>query len=96
MAHLLRAVDPLRYTFYIDELPVYRTSAAVSHIPEPIYLTCEVNDGGWSGYVPAGGFGSREASTRGWSGLGPRVDAAAVILFALTHSRRDSPDVRSH
>ena len=54
---------PSGYTFYIDEQPVFRTSAAVSNIPEDIYLTCEVRDNTWAGNIPAGGYGSREAST---------------------------------
>jgi hypothetical protein len=54
---------PSGYTFYIDEQPVFQTSAAVSHIPEHIYLTCEVRDNTWAGNIPAGGYGSREAST---------------------------------
>ncbi|BDG03424.1 glycoside hydrolase family 16 protein [Anaeromyxobacter oryzae] len=52
-------------TFYIDEIPVWTTSAALSHRPEPIYVTCEVWDGAWDGSVPAGGYGTRETSTTG-------------------------------
>ena len=55
--------DPSGYTFYIDEQQVFRTTAAVSHIPEHIYLTCEVRDNTWAGNIPVGGYGSREAST---------------------------------
>jgi beta-glucanase (GH16 family) len=50
-------------TFYIDEIPVYATSKAVSHRPEEIYLTCEVRSGSWAGYIPAGGYGSLASST---------------------------------
>lgn len=50
-------------TFYIDDLPVFASSKAVSHRPESIYLTCEVRNGSWAGYVPPGGYGSRERST---------------------------------
>jgi beta-glucanase (GH16 family) len=53
------------YTFYVDGLPLWSTSEAVSQRPEAIYLTCEVDDGGWAGDVPPGGYGAREASTTG-------------------------------
>lgn len=53
------------HTFYIDDVPMWTTSAAVSHIPEPIYLSCEIQDGDWAGFIPAGGYGSLEASTSG-------------------------------
>lgn len=51
------------YTFYIDDLPVWTTDAAISHRSEYLQLTCEVDDAGWAGYVPPGGYGSRETST---------------------------------
>ncbi len=51
------------YSFYIDEKPVFQTSAAVSNVSQNIYLTCEVLDHSWAGDVPAGGYGSRDTST---------------------------------
>lgn len=51
------------YTFYIDDLPVWTTDAAVSHRSEYLQLTCEVADASWAGYVPPGGYGSRASST---------------------------------
>jgi beta-glucanase (GH16 family) len=51
------------YTFYIDEKPVFSTRAAVSHIPQPLYLTCEVKNDSWAGFIPPGGYGPREKST---------------------------------
>jgi beta-glucanase (GH16 family) len=51
------------HTFYIDDLPVWTTDAAISHRSEYLQLTCEVADASWAGYVPAGGYGSRATST---------------------------------
>lgn len=53
------------YTFYIDEVPVFMTSKAMSYQPEPIYLCCEVLNGEWDGYIPAGGYGARDVSVTG-------------------------------
>jgi beta-glucanase (GH16 family) len=53
---------PSSYTFYVDEMPLWTTSAAMSHRPEDLRLTCEVDDDSWAGYVPAGGYGSRTTS----------------------------------
>lgn len=53
---------PTGYTFYVDEQPLWSTSAAISHRPQPIYLTCEVKQRSWAGAIPAGGYGPPEAS----------------------------------
>ncbi len=53
------------YTFYVDGLEAWKTSAAVSNRSEYLQLTCEVADASWAGYVPAGGYGSRTASSTG-------------------------------
>jgi len=50
------------YTFYVDGMPLWTTAAAISNRPEDLRLTCEVDDGGWAGFVPAAGYGSRTAS----------------------------------
>jgi hypothetical protein len=50
------------YTFYVDGMPLWTTAAALSHRPEDLRLTCEVDDGGWAGFVPPGGYGARAAS----------------------------------
>ncbi len=50
------------YTFYVDEVALWTTAAAVSHRTEDLRLTCEVDDGSWAGSVPRGGYGTREAS----------------------------------
>jgi len=51
------------YTFYVDDRPLWTTAAAVSLRPEDLRLTCEVDDGGWAGYVPRSGYGSLSTST---------------------------------
>jgi beta-glucanase (GH16 family) len=51
------------YTFYVDDVPLWRTDAAISHRPQDLRLTCEVANGSWAGTVPAGGYGSRATST---------------------------------
>jgi hypothetical protein len=61
------AVDwtPEGYTFYVDELPLWAISEAVSHRSEGLRLTCEVDDASWAGYVPDGGYGPLATSTTG-------------------------------
>ena len=54
---------PGGYEFYLDGVRQWATAAGLSHRPEFIKLTCEVQDSGWAGNVPAGGYGSRAAST---------------------------------
>lgn len=51
------------YTFYVDAVPLWTSTDAVSHAPESIQLTCEVQDQSWAGNVPPGGYGPRGAST---------------------------------
>ncbi len=53
---------PEHYTFYLDGKEQWTTDIAVSQRPEFLLLTCEVEDKGWAGAVPEGGFGSREES----------------------------------
>lgn len=69
------------YDYYIDGLPVFQTSKAVSNIAEPVYLTCEISDGSWAGHVPAGGYGPRATSTTrmqvDWVRVWEPVDPAA-------------------
>jgi beta-glucanase (GH16 family) len=52
-------------TFYVDRIPVWSTSAALSHRAEPIYLCCEVLDADWAGFIPAGGYGTLATTTSG-------------------------------
>jgi beta-glucanase (GH16 family) len=51
------------YTFYVDGNALWTSTDAISHAPESIQLTCEVDDGGWAGSVPPGGYGPRSSST---------------------------------
>lgn len=51
------------YTFYVDAVPLWTSTDAVSHAPESIQLTCEVQDRSWAGNVPPGGYGPRATST---------------------------------
>lgn len=50
------------YTFYVDHVPLWTTSTAVSHRAQDLRLTCEVDDATWAGDVPTGGYGSRATS----------------------------------
>ncbi len=60
---------PQGYTFYLDGVAQWATSDGLSRRPEFIKLTCEVQDRGWAGRIPAGGYGSR-----GVSRVGMQVD----------------------
>ncbi len=51
------------YTFYVDGAEAWSTSKAISRHPQHLMLTCEVDDGTWAGWVPAGGYGPRSTST---------------------------------
>jgi beta-glucanase (GH16 family) len=53
------------YTFYVDGIPLWTIAEAISHRSEELQLTCEVDDGGWAGSVPPGGYGARARSTTG-------------------------------
>jgi beta-glucanase (GH16 family) len=53
------------YTFYIDGVPIWTTSAAVSRRTQFVNLTCEVLNGSWAGNIPPGGYGTRAASPTG-------------------------------
>jgi beta-glucanase (GH16 family) len=51
------------YTFYVDDAPLWTTAAAISNVAEDVRLTCEVDDGGWAGFVPTTGYGTKATST---------------------------------
>lgn len=53
---------PDRYEFFIDGRRVWRTTQAVSHRSEFIFLTSEVQNNSWAGSIPAGGYGDRSSS----------------------------------
>lgn len=50
------------YVFYVDEVPLWSFSEAVSHHPHTVYLSCEVANATWAGSIPPGGFGPRDLS----------------------------------
>jgi beta-glucanase (GH16 family) len=50
------------YRFYLDGAEQWRTGEAVSKQSEFLLLTCEIEDKGWAGNVPAGGYGPRGES----------------------------------
>ncbi|MCU0780671.1 MAG: family 16 glycosylhydrolase, partial [Akkermansiaceae bacterium] len=52
-----------RYRFYIDDVEVWTTTAAISQVRQWIYLTSEVQNGAWAGAIPSGGYGDRNSST---------------------------------
>ena len=52
-----------RYRFYIDDVEVWTTTAAISQVRQWIYLTSEVQHGAWAGGIPSGGYGDRNSST---------------------------------
>ncbi|MBA4065582.1 MAG: hypothetical protein C0501_18085 [Isosphaera sp.] len=54
--------DPTGYRFYIDGTQVWSTTQAISGRSEFIYLTSEVENYGWAGNIPAGGYGSLATS----------------------------------
>jgi beta-glucanase (GH16 family) len=56
---------PEGYTFYVDAMPLWTPEAPISHRPQDVHLTCEVDDGSWAGFVPPGGYGPRGTSTAG-------------------------------
>jgi beta-glucanase (GH16 family) len=53
------------YTFYMDGVPLWTTSQALSRRSEWVQLTCEVLDASWAGSIPAGGYGPPATSTTG-------------------------------
>lgn len=57
--------DASSYTFYVDAIPLWTTSDAVSQRSETLQLTCEVSDADWAGFVPKGGYGPHGQSTTG-------------------------------
>jgi beta-glucanase (GH16 family) len=54
---------PSGYEFLVDGVRQWATAAGLSHRPEFIKLTCEVQNGSWAGAIPAGGYGSRVSSS---------------------------------
>lgn len=59
--------EPGKYTFYIDGVEVWSTTAAISNVRQWIYLTSEVQNGSWAGSIPSGGYGDRNSTTTNFS-----------------------------
>jgi autotransporter-associated beta strand protein len=55
--------DSSNYRFYVDDSQVFSTGAANSEHSEWIVLSSEVLNGGWSGSIPGGGYGSLGSSS---------------------------------
>jgi beta-glucanase (GH16 family) len=53
---------PEAYTFYLDGVEQWKTDQAVSARSEFLLLTCEIEDKGWAGNIPAEGYGPRGQS----------------------------------
>lgn len=49
---------PDEYTFYIDGVKTWSTTESISHVPEYVILSTEIQDKGWAGDIPDGGYGS--------------------------------------
>jgi len=56
---------PTAYTFYVDAIPLWTISDAVSQRSETLQLTCEVEDASWAGFIPRGGYAERASSETG-------------------------------
>ena len=50
------------YRFFVDGKVTWTCPEPVSEKPQYIDLHCLVEPGGWTGQVPAGGYGSRETT----------------------------------
>jgi beta-glucanase (GH16 family) len=53
---------PDGYTFSLDGVDQWKTDRAVSGRSEFLLLTCEIEDKGWAGDIPAAGYGPRATS----------------------------------
>lgn len=49
---------PEEYIFYIDGEESWRIAKGVSHTPEYIILSTEIQDESWAGDIPKKGYGS--------------------------------------
>ncbi|MBS1960787.1 MAG: glycoside hydrolase family 16 protein [Bdellovibrionales bacterium] len=53
---------PQGYTFFLDGVKQWQTSAYASHDKKYMLLTCEVLDNSWAGSIPRGGYGNASQS----------------------------------
>ncbi|MDR2773514.1 MAG: glycoside hydrolase family 16 protein [Tannerella sp.] len=49
---------PEEYVFYIDGEKTWSSSGAVSHTPEYVIISTEIEDHGWAGDISTGGYGT--------------------------------------
>ena len=54
---------PEEYAFYIDGEKTWSSTNAISHVPEYVILSTEIEDKGWAGNIPKNGYGSFEIAT---------------------------------
>lgn len=98
------AWTPNTQSFYYDGALLYAVTnstvmdpkspaVAVSQAPEYIILSSEVNNGGWAGNVPTGGYGSQSASTTKMTVDYVRVYQIPTLLSTATLKVANSPKV---
>ena len=56
---------PTQYRFFIDGKLTWKTGP-VSQRPQYLILSCEVQDNGWAGKTPTGGYGARQTAEPAW------------------------------
>ena len=53
------------YVFYVDGVPLWKTGAAISNRSEYVVLSCEAQNNSWAGWIPPGGYGTRDTTVTG-------------------------------
>jgi beta-glucanase (GH16 family) len=51
------------YVYYVDGQPLWAPTQPISQRSENLELTCEIWDRSWAGYIPSGGYGTKQTST---------------------------------
>lgn len=69
------------YTFYMDGREVWKTSEALSCIPQYIILSSEIRDKNWAGNIPEDGYGAKDKSAAA-------MNVDYVRIYSLPDSRR--------
>jgi beta-glucanase (GH16 family) len=55
--------SPAGYEFFVNGTKYFESATAISSVPHVIILSSEVEDFGWAGIVPTGGYGTLSATT---------------------------------
>lgn len=84
------------YAFYFDDQLIWTRTTEISQRSEYLLLSSHVDDGGWAGNIPGGGYGSQASSTtdmlvdyvRVYSVPEPGALAGLALLGALCRRRR--------